>query len=250
VKILVAIKPVPNPDEKVKIRPDGSGIILDNIKMVINPFCEIAVEEALRIREKHGGEVVILTIGPKEGEQQVRTALAMGADRAILVEAEKGLDSLAVAKYMTKVVGLETPDLVIMGKQAVDDDSNQVGQILAALLSWPQATFASKLEFLEGNKKVRVGRETDGGIETIEVSLPAVVTTDLRLNEPRYASLPGIMKAKKKELKLISGASLGVDATPKVRLVSLAPPKERAGGRKVADVAELIDKLRNEAKVL
>jgi electron transfer flavoprotein beta subunit len=208
------------------------------------------VEEALRIREKHGGEVVILTIGPKEGEQQVRTALAMGADRAVLVEAEKGLDSLAVAKYMAKVVGLETPDLVIMGKQAVDDDSNQVGQILAALLSWPQATFASKLEFLEGNKKVRVDRETDGGIETIEVSLPAVVTTDLRLNEPRYASLPGIMKAKKKELKAIPGASLGVDATPRVRLVSLAPPKERAGGRKVADVAELIDKLRNEAKVL
>jgi electron transfer flavoprotein beta subunit len=250
VKILVAIKPVPNPDEKVKIRPDGSGIILDNIKMVINPFCEIAVEEALRIKEKQGGEVVILTVGPKEGEQQVRTALAMGADRAIQVEAEKGLDSLAVAKYMAKVVDQEKPDLVIMGKQAVDDDNNQVGQILAALLSWPQATFASKIEFLDGTKKAHVGRETDGGIETIEVSLPCVVTTDLRLNEPRYASLPGIMKAKKKEMKVIPAASLGVDASPRVKVLSLAPPKERAGGRKVADVAELVAKLKNEAKVL
>jgi electron transfer flavoprotein beta subunit len=250
VKILVAIKPVPNPDEKVKIRPDGSGIVLDNIKMVINPFCEIAVEEALRIKEKQGGEVVILTVGPKEGEQQVRTALAMGADRAVQVEAEKGLDSLAVAKYMAKVVEMEKPDFVIMGKQAVDDDNNQVGQILAALLSWPQATFASKIEFLDGNKKAHVGRETDGGIETIEVPLPCVVTTDLRLNEPRYASLPGIMKAKKKELKVIPSATLAVDATPKVKVLSLAPPKERAGGRKVADVAELVAKLKNEAKVL
>ncbi|PWB67882.1 MAG: electron transfer flavoprotein subunit beta [Deltaproteobacteria bacterium] len=249
-KILVAIKPVPNPDEKVKIRPDGSGIVLDNIKMVINPFCEIAVEEALRIKEKQGGEVVILTVGPKEGEQQVRTALAMGADRAIQVEAEKGLDSLAVAKFLAKVVEQEKPDLVILGKQAVDDDNNQVGQILAALLSWPQATFASKIEFLDGNKKAHVGRETDGGIETIEVPLPCVVTTDLRLNEPRYASLPGIMKAKKKELKVIPSASLGVDAAPKVKVLSLASPKERAGGRKVADVAELVAKLKNEAKVL
>jgi len=250
VKILVAIKPVPNPDEKVKIRPDGSGIVLDNIKMVINPFCEIAVEEALRIKEKQGGEVAILTIGPKEGEQQMRTALAMGADRAILVETGKGLDSLAVAKYMAKVVEQEKPDLVLMGKQAIDDDNNQVGQILAALLNWPQAAFASKVEFLEGNQKARVGRETDGGIETIEVPLPCVVTTDLRLNEPRYASLPGIMKAKKKELKVIPGASLGVDASPRVRVLFLAPPRERAGGRKVADVAELVALLSNEAKVL
>jgi electron transfer flavoprotein beta subunit len=250
VKILVAIKPVPNPDEKVKIRPDGSGINLDNIKMVINPFCEIAVEEALRIKEKQGGEVAILTVGPKEGEQQMRTALAMGADRAILVETSMGLDSLAVAKYMAKAIEQEKPDLVLMGKQAVDDDNNQVGQILAALLNWPQATFASKVEFLEGNQKARVGRETDGGIETIEVPLPCVVTTDLRLNEPRYASLPGIMKAKKKELKVIPGASLGVDASPRVRVLFLAPPRERAGGRKVADVAELVALLSNEAKVL
>jgi electron transfer flavoprotein beta subunit len=194
--------------------------------------------------------VAILTVGPKEGEQQMRTALAMGADRAILVETSMGLDSLAVAKYMAKAIEQEKPDLVLMGKQAVDDDNNQVGQILAALLNWPQATFASKVEFLEGNKKARVGRETDGGIETIEVPLPCVVTTDLRLNEPRYASLPGIMKAKKKELKVIPGASLGVDASPRVRVLFLAPPRERAGGRKVADVAELVALLSNEAKVL
>ena len=249
-KILVAIKAVPNPDEKVKIRKDGSGVVLENIKMVINPFCEIAVEEALRIREKRGGEVVILTIGPKESEQQVRTALAMGADRAILVETTKELDSLGVAKLMAKAVEQEKPDFVIMGKQAVDDDNNQVGQILAAILSRPQATFGSKIEFSEDGKKANVTREVDGGLETIGVTLPAVITTDLRLNEPRYASLPGIMKAKKKEMKVIPADSLGVDASLKVRVLFLAPPKERAGGRKVADVAELVDKLKNEAKVL
>jgi electron transfer flavoprotein beta subunit len=250
VKILVAIKPVPNPDEKVKIRGDGSGIVLENIKMVVNPFCEIAVEEALRIREKQGGEVVIVTVGPKEGEQQVRTALAMGADRAVLVEAGTDLDSLGVAKLLAKVVTGENPELVLMGKQAVDDDNNQVGQILAALLGWPQATFASKIEFAADGKKANVTREVDGGLETIEVSLPAVVTTDLRLNEPRYASLPGIMKAKKKEMKVVPAASLGVDTTPKVKVLSYAPPKQRAGGGRVADVAELVSKLKNEAKVL
>ncbi len=249
-KVLVAIKPVPNPDEKVKIKGDGSGIVLDNIKMVVNPFCEIAVEEALRIREKHGGEVAVLTIGPKEWEQQVRTALAMGAERGILVEAPADLDSLAVARLMAKVVAQEQPDLVIMGKQAVDDDSNQVGQILAAILSWPQATFASKVEFAADGKKAGVTREVDGGLETIEVTLPAVVTTDLRLNEPRYASLPGIMKARKKELKVLPAASLGADTAAKVRVLSLAPPRERVGGRKVADVADLVAKLRNEAKIL
>jgi len=250
-KILVAIKPVPNPDEKVKIARDGKGILLDNIKMVINPFCEIAVEEALRIRERMGeAEVIILTIGPKEGEQQIRTALAMGSDRAILVEAPENLDSLGVAKVMAKVVMQEMPDLVIMGKQAVDDDNNQVGQILASLLSWPQATFASKIEFSDDRKKADVTREVDGGLETIRVDLPAVVTTDLRLNEPRYASLPGIMKAKKKEMKVLAADTLGVDLAPRVRLISLAPPKERAGGAKVADVAELVAKLKNEAKVL
>ena len=249
-KILVAIKPVPNPDEKVKVKGDGSGIVLDNIKMVVNPFCEIAVEEALRIREKQTGEVVIVTVGPKEGEQQIRTALAMGADRAVLVTAGTDLDSLAVAKVLAKVVEAEKPDLVLMGKQSVDDDNNQVGQILAAVLSWPQATFASKIEFAADGKKANVTREVDGGLETIEVALPAVVTTDLRLNEPRYASLPGIMKAKKKEVKGIPLESLGVDTAPRVRVLSYAPPKQRAGGGRVADVAELVAKLKNEAKVL
>ncbi len=249
-KILVAIKPVPNPDEKVKIKGDGSGIVLDNIKMVVNPFCEIAVEEALRIREKVTGEVVIVTIGPKESEQQIRTALAMGADRAVLVEAGTDLDSLAVGKVLAKVVELEKPDLVLMGKQSVDDDNNQVGQILSAVLSWPQATFASRIELAADGKKAQVTREVDGGLETIEVALPAGGTTDLRLNEPRYASLPGIMKAKKKEIKVLPLASLGVDTAPRVRVLSYAPPKQRAGGGRVADVAELVAKLKNEAKVL
>jgi electron transfer flavoprotein beta subunit len=218
--------------------------------MVVNPFCEIAVEEALRIREKQTGEVVIMTIGPKESEQQIRTGLAMGADRAVLVEAGTDLDSLAVGKVLAKVVEGEKPDLVLMGKQSVDDDNNQVGQILAAVLGWPQATFASKIEFAADNRKANVTREVDGGLETIEVTLPAVVTTDLRLNEPRYASLPGIMKAKKKEVKVIPLASLGVDTAPRVRVLSYAPPKQRAGGGRVADVPELVAKLKNEAKVL
>ena len=249
-KILVAIKPVPNPDEKVKILGDGSGIVLDNIKMVVNPFCEIAVEEALRIREKQGGEVLVAMVGPKEGEQQIRTALAMGADRAVLVEAGGNLDSLAVAKVLSKVVESEQPELVLLGKQAVDDDNNQVGQILSAVLGWPQATFASKVEFSGDGKKAQVTREVDGGLETIEVSLPAVVTADLRLNEPRYASLPGIMKAKKKEVKVVAVGSLGVETTPKVKVLSYAAPKQRSGGGRVADVAELVSKLKNEAKVL
>jgi len=194
--------------------------------------------------------VVVVTVGPKGSEQQVRTALAMGADRAVLVEAGADLDSLAVAKVLAKVVADEKADLVLMGKQSVDDDNNQVGQILAALLGWPQATFASRVEFAADNRKANVTREVDGGLETIEVALPAVVTTDLRLNEPRYASLPGIMKAKRKEMKLVPVASLGVDTTPKVKVLSYAPPKLRAGGGRVADVAELVSKLKSEAKVL
>jgi len=250
VKILAAIKPVPNPDERVKIDRDGRGVVLDNVKMVINPFCEIAVEEALRIREKRGGEVAVLSIGRGESEYQLRTALAMGADRAILVETGQALDSLGVAKLMAKVVEAEKPDFIIMGKQAVDDDNNQVGQILAALLSLPQATFGSKIEFSEDGATADVAREVDGGLETIRVPLPAVVTTDLRLNEPRYASLPGIMRAKKKEMKVIPADSLGVDTLPKVRILSLQPPPERAGGKKVADVSELVARLHDEAKVL
>jgi electron transfer flavoprotein beta subunit len=250
VKVLVPIKPVPNPDEKVKIKPDGSGIILDNIKMVVNPFCEIAVEEALRIKEKQGGEVVIATVGPKGGDQQVRNALAMGADRGILVEAPDSLDSLAVAKVLAKVIEGEKPDIVLMGKQSVDDDNNQIGQILSVLLGWPQATFASKVEFAADGKKANVTREVDGGLETIEVALPAVVTVDLRLNEPRYASLPGIMKAKKKELKVVPVDSFGVDLAPRVKVLKLVAPKQRAGGGKVPDVPTLVAKLKNEAKVL
>src|SRR5512139_773117 len=191
-----------------------------------------------------------MTICPNESEHQMRTALAMVAYRALLVEARTDLDSLAVAKLLAKVVEAEKPDLVLMGKQSVDDDNNQVGQILSAVLSWPQATFASRIELAADGKKALVTREVDGGLETIEVSLPAVVTTDLRLNEPRYASLPGIMKAKKKEVKVVALPSLGVDTTPRVRVLFYAPPKQRAGGGRVADVPELVAKLKNEAKVL
>ncbi len=249
-KILVSIKPVPNPDEKVKIRADGSGIVLENIKVIVNPFCEIAVEEGLRIREKHGGEVVVVTVGGEKTEQQLRTALAMGVDRAILVQTGTDLDSLAVGKLLSKVVGTEKPDLVLLGKQSVDNDNTQVGQILSAILHWPQATFASKIEFSDDVTKARVTREVDGGLETIEVTLPTVVTADLRLNEPRYASLPGIMKARKKEVKVVAAGSLGVDVTPKVKILSYATPKQRAGGGRVADVPELVSMLRNEAKVI
>jgi electron transfer flavoprotein beta subunit len=249
-KILVPVKQVPNPDERVKIKKDGSGIDLEGVKMVLNPFCEIAIEEALRIKEEVGGEVIIVTVAGKDAELQVRTALAMGADRAILVEATDEIDCASVASALARVYEMESPDLVIMGKQAVDDDSNQVGQILAAKLLLPQATFVSKVEFSEDRKKAEATREVDGGLETIEIELPAIVTTDLRLNEPRYASLPGIMKAKKKEMKVVSLAELGMSPDPKVRVIKLEPPKERAGGKKVESVQELVDKLANEAKVL
>ncbi|RMG59283.1 MAG: electron transfer flavoprotein subunit beta/FixA family protein [Deltaproteobacteria bacterium] len=249
-KILVPVKQVPNPDEKVKIKKDGSGIELEGVKMVLNPFCEIAVEEALRMKEKHGGEVVVVTVAGKDAELQVRTALAMGADRAILVETNEELDPAAIASALAKVYEMESPDVVIMGKQAVDDDSNQVGQILAAKLSLPQATFASKVELSEDLKKATVTREVDGGLETIEVELPAIITADLRLNEPRYASLPGIMRAKKKEMKVIPISELGIDTAPKVKVLKLEPPKERAGGVIVGSVQELVEKLKNEAKVL
>jgi electron transfer flavoprotein beta subunit len=251
VKILVAIKPVPNPDERVRIAPDGKSILREGVKTVVNPFCEIAVEEALRIRERTGtGEVVVVTAGGRESEQQLRFALAMGADRGILLEASGELDGLGTAKLLRTAVEAEAPGLVLLGKQAVDDDNNQVGQILAALLSWPQATFASRLELLDGGTRARVDRETDAGLETIEVPLPAVVTTDLRLNEPRYASLPGIMKARKKDVRFVDAAALGVDTAAKVRILSLSAPGARAGGRRVADAAELVRLLREEAKVL
>jgi len=249
VKILVTVKRVPDPETVIKIAPDGAGIVTDNVKWVVNPFDEIAIEEALRIKEKAGGaDVVLVSIGQKTAQEQLRTGLAMGADRAILVLAEQALEPLAVARVLAKLVEGEKPDLVLMGKQAIDDDSNCAGQMLAELLGWPQATFASKVE-LDG-KSAKVTREVDGGLETLGVALPAIVTADLRLNEPRYASLPGIMKARKKELKEIPLADLGVDAAPKTRVVKLETPPKRSGGRKVGSVQELVQVLHNEAKVI
>jgi len=249
VKILVTVKRVPDPETVIKIAPDGAGIVTDNVKWVVNPFDEIAIEEALRIKEKAGGaDVVLVSIGQKNAQEQLRTGLAMGADRAILVLVEQALEPLAVARVLAKLVEGEKPDLVVMGKQAIDDDSNCAGQMLAELLGWPQATFASKIE-LDG-KSAKVTREVDGGLETLGVALPAIVTADLRLNEPRYASLPGIMKARKKELKEIPLADLGVDAAPKTRVVKLETPPKRSGGRKVGSVQELVQVLHNEAKVI
>jgi electron transfer flavoprotein beta subunit len=249
VKILVTVKRVPDPETVIKIAPDGAGILTDNVKWVVNPFDEIAIEEALRIKEKSGGaDVVLVSIGQKTAQEQLRTGLAMGADRAILVLSEQALEPLAVARVLAKIIDGEKPDLVLMGKQAIDDDSNAVGQMLAELLGWPQATFASKVE-LDG-KAAKVTREVDGGLETLGVPLPAIVTADLRLNEPRYASLPGIMKARKKELKEIPLADLGVDAAPKTRVVKLETPPKRTGGRKVGSVQELVQVLHNEAKVI
>ena len=248
-KILVTVKRVPDPETVIKIAPDGAGIVTDNVKWVVNPFDEIAIEEALRIKEKAGGaDVVLISIGQKTAQEQLRTGLAMGADRAILVLAEQALEPLAVARVLAKLVEGEKPDLVLMGKQAIDDDSNCAGQMLAELLGWPQATFASKVE-LDG-KSAKVTREVDGGLETLGVALPAIVTADLRLNEPRYASLPGIMKARKKELKEIPLADLGVDAAPKTKVVKLETPPKRSAGRKVGSVQELVQVLHNEAKVI
>ena len=249
-KILVTAKRVPDPETVIKIAADGAGIVTDNVKWVINPFDEIAIEESLRIKEKVAGtEVVLVSIGDKPAQEQLRTGLAMGADRAILVLAG-ALEPLAVARVLKKLIDSEKPDLVVMGKQAIDDDSNCVGQMLAELLGWPQATFASKVELAGDAKSAKVTREIDGGLETLNVPVPAVVTADLRLNEPRYASLPGIMKARKKELKEIAVADLGVDVAPKVAIVKLETPPKRSGGRKVGSVQELVQMLHNEAKVI
>jgi electron transfer flavoprotein beta subunit len=264
VKILVTVKRVPDPNAAIKVKPDGSGIVTDNLKYVVNPFDEIAVEEALRLKDKGGGaEVVLVSIGGKTCSEQLRTGLAMGADRAILVLAEQELDSLAVARILDKLTRDEKADVVLMGKQAIDDDANQTGQMLAALLGWPQATFASKAESLESEAEKQgipgvvikdamatVVREVDGGLETLELPLPAVVTVDLRLNTPRYASLPGIMKARKKELKEVPVDSLGVDVKPRLKVMKLEPPPKRQAGRKVASVQELVQILHNEAKVI
>ena len=250
-KILVTVKRVPDPETVIKIGPQGTGIVTDNVKWVINPFDEIAIEEALRLKEKVSGtEVVLVSIGQKTAQEQLRTGLAMGADRAVLVLSDQALEPLALARVLQKVVESEKPDLVVMGKQAIDDDSNCAGQMLAELLGWPQATFASKVELAADQKSAKVTREVDGGLETLAVPVPAVVTADLRLNEPRYASLPGIMKARKKELKEIPIAELGVDVTPTVKIVKLETPPKRQAGKKLGSVQELVKALHDEAKVI
>ena len=248
-KVLVAVKRVVDYNVKVRVKADNSGVDLANVKMSMNPFCEIAVEEAVRLKEKGvASEIVVVTIGPNAAQEQLRTALALGADRSILVETNEELNSLAVAKLLKAVVDKEQPQLVIMGKQAIDSDNNQTGQMLGALTGMPQGTFASKVEV--AGDKVNVTREIDGGLQTVALSLPAIVTTDLRLNEPRYASLPNIMKAKKKPLETLKPADLGVDVTPRLTTLKVVEPAARSAGIKVADVAQLIDKLKNEAKVL
>ncbi len=253
-KILVPIKRVVDFNVKIHVKSDGSGVDLANVKMSINPFDEIAVEEAIRLKESgKASEVIVVTIGPEKAQEQIRSAMAMGADRGILVKTDApidlgGVEPLAVAKTLKALVEKEKPDLVIMGKQSIDDDSSQTGQMLAALLGWAQGTFASKLEINDG--KIHVTREIDGGLETLELTSPAIITTDLRLNEPRYAKLPDIMKAKKKQLDIIEPSELGVDYTPRLEIISVNEPPVRKGGIKVDSVDALIDKLRNEAKVI
>jgi electron transfer flavoprotein beta subunit len=236
---------------KIKVKPDGTGIVTDGMNYKVNPFDEIAIEEALRIREKVAGtEVVVLGVGGKEQALEIRSGLAMGADRGIHVLCEAAVDSSVIAQIFVKVYEKEKPDFVIMGKQAVDDDSNQAAQMMAGALGIPQACFASKIELGADNKSAKVTREVDGGLETIEVAFPAVLTADLRLNEPRYASLPGIMKAKKKKIDELPVASLGVDVTPRVTFVKMTEPSSRKAGVKVPDVPTLLQKLRDEAKVI
>ncbi|MBB2197664.1 MAG: electron transfer flavoprotein subunit beta/FixA family protein [Gluconacetobacter sp.] len=248
-KILVPIKRVIDYNVKVRVRRDGGGVETAGVKMSMNPFDEIAVEEALRLREKGiASEVLVVSIGVPQAADTLRTALAMGADRAILVQSEESLEPLAVAKILKILVERETPDLVILGKQAIDDDMNATGQMLAGLLDWPQATFASRVE--KTGDSLTVSREVDGGSETLSLTLPAIVTADLRLNEPRYASLPNIMKAKKKPLETLSAADLGIDLTRRLTTLSIAEPPTRKAGIKVGSVAELVEKLRNEAKVI
>jgi len=248
-KILVPVKRVVDYNVKVRVKSDGSGVETAGVKMSMNPFDEIAVEEAVRLKEKGiATEIIAVSMGVAQCAETIRTALAMGADRGILVETDVELQPLAVAKLLKALVDKEQPGLVIMGKQAIDDDMNATGQMLAALLGWPQGTFASKLE-IEG-KSLTVIREIDGGLETLSLDLPAVITTDLRLNEPRYASLPNIMKARKKPIETIKPDALGIDPAPRLKLVSVAEPAKRQAGVKVGSVAELVQKLRNEAKVI
>jgi electron transfer flavoprotein beta subunit len=255
-KILVPVKRVVDYNVKIRVKADHSGVELTNVKMSMNPFDEIAVEEAVRLKEKGiAKEVVVVTVGPATAQDVLRTAMAVGADRGILVQTDLpidlgGVEPLGVAKALKKLIEEETPSLVLMGKQSIDDDSNQTGQILAALLGWPQATFASKIEIDPSDKSAQVTREVDGGLETIDVQFPAIVTVDLRMNEPRYASLPNIMKAKQKPLAVRASAELGVDLSPRMTLLEIVEPPKRQGGAKVASVDELISKLKTEAKVI
>jgi electron transfer flavoprotein beta subunit len=252
-KLLVPVKRVVDYNVKVRVKADQSGVDLANVKMSMNPFDEIAVEEAVRLKEKgKATEVVIVSIGPLQASETIRTALAMGADRGILVKVDGPVEPLAVAKILKAIVDAEKPDFVITGKQAIDDDANQVGQMLAALLGWPQGTFAHSLELgpQEGETRTaKITREIDGGLQTVEVKLPAVMTTDLRLNEPRYASLPNIMKAKKKPIDEKSPADLGVDVTPRLKVLKVSEPPKRGGGMKVASVGELLDKLKADGVI-
>jgi len=248
-KVLVPIKRVVDYNVKIRVKPDQSGVDTANVKMSMNPFDEIAVEEAVRLKEKGlATEVIAVSCGIAACAETLRTALAIGADRALLVQSDADLQPLAVAKLLQAIVAKEVPQLVLMGKQAIDDDANQTGQMLAALLGWPQATFASKLDIAGGRATVK--REVDGGLESIEMALPVVVTVDLRMNEPRYATLPNIMKAKKKPLETLTPAALGVDVTPRLATLKVVEPPARKGGGKVADVKELVAKLRNEAKII
>ncbi|WP_300540597.1 electron transfer flavoprotein subunit beta/FixA family protein [Maricaulis sp.] len=248
-KILVPVKRVVDYNVKVRVKPDQTGVDLANVKMSMNPFCEIAVEEAIRLKEKGvASEIVAVSIGPAQAQETIRTALAMGADRGILIETDQTVEPLAVAKLLKAVVDEEGPELVMLGKQAIDDDANQTGQMLAALLDWPQGTFASKVGIADG--KATVTREVDGGLQTLALQLPAVVTTDLRLNEPRYASLPNIMKAKRKPIDTKSPGDYGVDIANRLEVLKVTEPPKREAGIKVESVAELVDKLKNEAGVI
>lgn len=248
-KVLVAIKRVVDYEVKVRVKADNSGVELNNVKMSMNPFCEIAVEEAVRLKEKGvASEIIVVSMGTKDCQKQIQTALALGADRGILVETDADLQPLTVAKLLKAIVDKEQPSLVILGKQSIDGDNNQTGQMLAALAGMGQGTFASEVELSDGT--VKVTREIDGGLQTVQLKLPAVVTTDLRLNEPRYASLPNIMKAKSKPQETITPESLGVEVKPNYRTLKVEPPAERQAGIKVASVEELVEKLKNEAKVI
>jgi electron transfer flavoprotein beta subunit len=248
-KIIVPVKRVVDFNVKIRVRPDGSGVETANVKMSMNPFDEIAVEEAIRLKEAgHAEEIIVVSAGPQKAQETLRTALAMGADRAILYRTDIALEPLAVAKLLKHAVDQEKPQLVILGKQAIDDDCSQTGQMLAAMLNWPQATFASKVVLNSGNAEVT--REVDGGLQTLSLKLPAIVTTDLRLNQPRYASLPNIMKAKKKQLDEIDAATLGIDLEPRLKVIRTVEPPSRKAGVKVKSAAELVEKLRTEAGVL